>query len=563
MTSDKRNISLLADLFVKKGLEHIVISPGSRNAPIVIGFANKPEVEALSIVDERSAAFFALGMAQQSGKAVAIACTSGSAALNYAPAIAEAYYQKIPLLVLTADRPPHMVDKGDGQTIRQKDVYANYVKKSFELVEHINTKDDIHEAESLINEALEACMAPEPGPVHINLPFEEPLYNMIEEGIEGQLQQYQYKDEQFDFKELSERFNESSKVLFVVGQMNPDPDLTKVLKSFSGLSQVTILSETTSNVPQLAFVDCIDNVISTIGPDETANFQPDLIISLGGQVVSKMIKKFLRKSKSIMHWHLSPSGELMDTYFQELEAFSCHPRHFLEHLLLFAKDAQSSFAELWNKRLALVRGFRDSFLVDIPYCDLQVFNTLMSEVPNGTILHLGNSTPVRYSQLFGSKPDIRYHSNRGVSGIDGQLSTASGAAFIRKDLQLMITGDLGFFYDSNALMNENLRANLRIIVINNGGGGIFRFIDGPAESQQLERFFETRHQWKAEQLAKAFDVEYHTTDNLEGLQTVLPSFLNEKSDRPALLEIFTPTDQNALVLRQYFKFLKESVASVS
>ena len=143
MTSDKKNVSLLANLFIKKGLSDIIISPGSRNAPIVIAFAGKPGVNSLSIVDERSAGFFALGMAQQTGKAVAVACTSGSAALNYAPSIAEAYYQKIPLLVLTADRPPELIERGYGQIIRQKEVYKNYIKASFELPVEIEDEDTL------------------------------------------------------------------------------------------------------------------------------------------------------------------------------------------------------------------------------------------------------------------------------------------------------------------------------------------------------------------------------------------------------------------------------------
>jgi len=193
MTSDKENISLLADIFIKKGLTDIVISPGSRNAPIILSFANRAGINAFSIVDERSAAFFALGLALNSKKTVAIACTSGSAVLNYASAISEAYYQKIPLLVLTADRPPHLIDVADGQTIRQKNIYNNFIKKSYQLPVLLNTKEKLRATEELINEAINNCLFPEPGPVHINIPFDEPIYGTTDEQISGKVIKFENK----------------------------------------------------------------------------------------------------------------------------------------------------------------------------------------------------------------------------------------------------------------------------------------------------------------------------------------------------------------------------------
>ncbi|MCD4674644.1 MAG: hypothetical protein K8S18_01440, partial [Desulfobacula sp.] len=227
MTSDKKSVALLADIFVKKGLEHIVISPGSRNAPIIIAFANNPKIKALSIFDERSAAFFALGIAQQTGKTVAIACTSGTAALNYAPAIAEAYYQKIPLLVLTADRPAEFVDQGDGQTIRQKNIYRNYIKAGFEIQEDFDKNNTRSEAEIQINEAINQTMYPSAVPVPINLPFSEPVYNQVEK-IKNELTIVEPKPEEkiIEANELNpfiEVWNKADKKLLTAGLMNPNP----------------------------------------------------------------------------------------------------------------------------------------------------------------------------------------------------------------------------------------------------------------------------------------------------------------------------------------------------
>jgi 2-succinyl-5-enolpyruvyl-6-hydroxy-3-cyclohexene-1-carboxylate synthase len=181
----------------------------------------------------------------------------------------------------------------------------------------------------------------------------------------------------------------------------------------------------------------------------------------------------------------------------------------------------------------------------------------MDKIPENSILHLGNSTPVRYSQLFGTSKKFTYHSNRGVSGIDGQVSTAAGAALANNKLNTIITGDLGFFYDSNALMNQNLTPNLKIIVVNNGGGGIFRFIPGPDKSPFLEDFFETKHTWNAKKIAETFDVKYFKASTEKELIRVLEMFYT-KMDRPALLEIFTPSELNAEVLKNYFKELKSN-----
>ena len=560
MTSDKKTISLLADLFVKKGLRHIVISPGSRNAPIILAFANHPKINAISVVDERSAAFFALGMARQTGKAVAIACTSGSAALNYAPAISEAFYQKIPLLVLTADRPPHLIDVGDGQTIRQENVFANYIKKSYQLPLELDDEEAVEMVNRQMNEAINLTAFPEKGPVHLNIPFDEPLYQTTSKGVEAKLIQGQWEI-QPDYKKWTNLFladwQKYRHVMILAGQVEKDPSLNDVLIRLSTQKNTVVLTETTSNLNHSSFIDCIDNVLATFDDEESKEFKPELLITLGNAVVSKKIKKFLRQYKPGAHWHLSESGEKRDTYFALTQAPAVNPVVFLEKLISTLPAKEESFCRRWLDRKHRVELLRKEYLSTVVWSDLKVFEILLNKLPDKSNLHLGNSTPVRYSQLFGSLPQINYFSNRGVSGIDGQLSSAAGSAFVDNHLNILITGDLGFFYDSNALMNQNLNPNLKIIVINNGGGGIFRFIPGPDSSNRLEQFFEAKHNWKAEYLAKTFDIPYFSAGNEDELNRVLPLFYAEVS-RPALLEIFTPSEENAKILRGYFSFLKIS-----
>lgn len=558
MTSDKKSVSLLADIFVKKGLSDIVISPGSRNAPIILAFANHPDIKALSIIDERSAAFFALGMSLEKGKAAAIACTSGSAALNYAPAIAEAYYQKIPLLIFTADRPPELIDVGDGQTIRQKDVYSNFIKASFEISENLDSPASFALANRIINHAIDLAHFPEPGPVHINLPFSEPLYNTSENIFEGTLlprENNSNKPSDNFFKVLAKRWNQHKKILLIAGQQNVNMLLNETLSSVVAGKNVVLLIETTSNLFNKNFVGCIDNVLTAINEKEADFFKPDLLITFGHQIVSKKIKKFLRSHQPTEHWHVSPCGEALDTFQSLTKSIKARPYDFFKAMDNFAEKSPSAFATAWLQKRNKIIKRREDFLANTEYSDLQVFDVLLRHIPVGTTLHLGNSTPVRYTQLFGSREFIIYRSNRGVSGIDGQVSTAAGAAFATGNINLLITGDVGFLYDSNGLMNKNLTPNFKIIVINNGGGGIFRFIPGPNSSPLLEKFFETKHHYNAEKLAEAFNIKYVKTGTIQELLYALPEFFNANG-QPVLLEVFTPGETNAIKLREYFEYLE-------
>ena len=556
MTSDKKNISLLANLFLKSGLKNIIISPGSRNAPIIISFANKPGITAYSIVDERSAAYMALGMSLQTKKTTAIACTSGTSVLNYAPAIAEAYYQKVPLLVITADRPSHLIHVGDGQTIKQKNVFSNYIKKSFELPLEISSENDFKLAEKMINEALMDCIHPEPGPVHINIPFDEPLYGTAKLQDEGTLVPYtennNYNTVEID--NLADLINRSKKVMIIAGQNSPNPELSMTLNNYSLNKNIVVLSETTSNLNGNLFIDTIDNVISSIASEESEQFQPDILITFGGQVVSKMVKRYLRRFKPNQHIHISNSGEKLDTYLCLTKTITSKPLDVFEKASSIITPRDEEYINTWYSRKKECEKKRLQYLSQIKFCDLMVFNEILNYIPDDSVLHLGNSTPVRYSQLFGSNRNINYQSNRGVSGIDGQISTALGYSQNSDKLNILVTGDLGFHYDSNGLMNQYFPPNLKIIVINNQGGGIFRFIPGPDTTPNLEKFFVAQHNWSAEYICKAYNIDYQKCKNNDNISIIIADFINDKST--AVLEIFTPKDANSKVLRDYFSFLK-------
>ncbi len=560
MIHDKSGLYHLARLMKAGGIHRLVVSPGSRNAPVITVFCNDPDFHCISIVDERSAAFFALGMALALNEPVAIVCTSGSAALNYAPAIAEAYYQHVPLLVLTADRPVEWIDQADGQTIRQRDVFAGYVRRSVELPQQTNSKDALWFNDRLISEALNTLTNPAGGPVHINLPFAEPLYGFGGNDQESAKRIHQLTlSSQLTIASLNlfkQEWENHPRKMILAGQFAPHDDVTELLHYLAHEKDMVVLTETTTNADDDAFIQTIDRCLSAIG-SKKADYTPDMLITLGGQVVSKRIKSFLRKAQIMTHWHIDPIDWQIDTYQHLTHGVQLSAAEFLKQILSLplSKNNQQYFTN-WQHIKQTSQIKHNDFLSNCSFTDLKVFETVFEAVPSQYDIHLANSTPVRYAQLFDHTKNTKFLSNRGTSGIDGCTSTAAGYCYASQHPSLLITGDLAFFYDSNALWNPNLPKNLRIILINNQGGGIFRYIDGPDTTNLLETYFEARHQTTASHLAKAYHVDYMEAADLSSLKQLLPAFF-APNERPVILEIHTPPEQSAATLRAYFDYLAQ------
>jgi len=562
-TSDKPIAQMLAAISAVKGMRHAIISSGSRNAPLVIAFDAQKEIECLSVIDERCAAFFALGIAQQTNFPVGIICTSGSAALNYAPAIAEAFYQKIPLIVITADRPAEWIDQDDGQTIRQANIYSNYCKASFNLPEDSNHSDDMWFAQRAISEAFNKATEPgNEGPVHINVPLREPLYKEVGKVktdykiIEVAPIQRQLSKEAE--KKLLHVWNSAKKKMIVCGLHKPDAELNSLLSKLSNDPAVTILTETTSNMHHEKFIGNIDAVMDSLDDSDKKSFQPDLLITFGGPVTSKKLKTYLRKYKLQQHWHISVSGAHTDTFQSLTNVLAVDEKYFFAWLSKQEAISKSNYGKDLNTISTNAQKALLTYCKAAPFSDLKVIEAVWSNIPKNSDAHLGNSSPIRYANLFKTKGEtgINYYCNRGVSGIDGMGSTASGAAYATDKITTLITGDLGFFYDSNALWNKYLCGNLRIIIINNGGGGIFRLIDSK-ESPLLEKYFEAKHSMKAEGLVRAHNIPYYSASNEYELAQNLNKLYKDHKGKPAILEVFTPNEVNAEVLAGYYKSLKK------
>jgi 2-succinyl-5-enolpyruvyl-6-hydroxy-3-cyclohexene-1-carboxylate synthase len=541
----------IIEICLAKGVTQIVISPGSRNAPLTIGFVNNPNFKCYSIADERCAAFFALGMAQQLNTPVALVCTSGSALLNYYPAFAEAFYSQIPLIVISADRPLDKIDIGDGQTIRQMNVFQNHSLYNANLEDGESAENDFQ-----INQAINFAITKK-GPTHINAPFEEPLYQTVLKSTvnpsisEAIIEQKSIKlDEIIPYVNL---WNQSKKKLILVGVNEPNAIDDEITAALANDSSVAVMTETTSNWHYPTFIDNIDTIITPFKEDDFIDFQPDILITFGGMVVSKRIKAFLRTYKPKYHWHID-SLRAYDTFGCLTNHFEVNPNDFFKQFLPLIETVESDyFQKVQNiKKHREVK--HELYLDKISFSDLKAFEIILPSLPKNIMLQLSNSSAIRYAQLFHIDSSISVYSNRGTSGIDGSTSTAIGASVASKKATVLITGDIGFLYDSNALWNHYLPKNFKIILINNGGGGIFRILPGHEESKVFNTFFETSHCLTAEHLAIMYGLEYRIASSEATLVTELAT-MYAQNDKPYILEVFTPTLENDKILLQYFREL--------
>ncbi|MEM6515683.1 MAG: 2-succinyl-5-enolpyruvyl-6-hydroxy-3-cyclohexene-1-carboxylic-acid synthase, partial [Bacteroidota bacterium] len=559
----------VVELCKQKGIAHIVISPGSRNAPLTIGFSNDNFFKCYSIVDERCAAFFGMGIAQQTQTPVALVCTSGSALLNYYPAISEAFYSDIPLVVLSADRPKHLLEIGDGQTIIQKNVYDKHVHYSTDLKVDLKDEHRLNEKENIplmknlenkierflgiqksiqkfneseINTALNLSVIKQ-GPVHINVPFDEPLYDVLEKPtVKPKLKKIEYnlpKIEANEIKYCVDEWYAATKKMVLVGALQPGEIDIQWLDELANDNSVVVFTETTSNIQHPDFFVSIDKMIAPMKEDDFRQLQPDILLTFGGMIVSKKVKRFLRDFQPKHHWHVD-ERKANDTFFCLSKHIEQKPNTFLsEFLPKISHTAKSRYLPTWIEVKKHRHRKHLDYLKQIPFSDFKVFDALLKNLPNKSLLQLGNSSTVRYAQLFRLNNSIEVFCNRGTSGIDGCTSTAIGAAVAVEKQTVFITGDLSFFYDSNALWNNYIPNNFRIIVINNGGGGIFRILPGAEDTENFERYFETKHDLNAVQLCEMFNFEYFSAKNESEMEHCLKTFYN-KSKKPRLLEVFTP-----------------------
>ncbi len=528
------------------GVKYAVMSPGSRNAPLTVSFARNGNIRKFIIPDERTAGFIALGIAQMNKTPVVLCCTSGTALLNYAPAIAEAYYREIPLIVLSADRPPDLIDQRDGQTIRQFEALKNHVKASYQLP---LTKSD-EESEQYQHQLIEGLHLAQDlakGPVHFNIPFEEPFYP--EKGDELFFEEFKLER---SIVSVSEKrivdFETNKKVLVLVGQNDTDHDLSIFLDGIQ--HQIPILKSPLNNLQ----LDGIAHIDAFIGNQE--ELKPDILITSGLSVLSKNLKNFLRKNIPKKHYHFDPSGIEVDTYGSNPILIKSTLKEGLSNLDFSSLD--HSYLNAWQSLNEKVKHVIDSYFQNATFSESSSFKIISESLPDNCQLHIGNSMPVRFADLFGIAKGITTWSNRGTSGIDGCSSTAAGSSLVSDELNVLFSGDVSFLYDRNAFFHNYRLPNLRIVIFNNHGGGIFRLIEGPANLPELESYFETRHNRTAKYICLENDIAYTKASSFDEINEALKTFY-EPSNHCKILEVFTDPEVNQKEYKKLKRYLNEHI----
>lgn len=524
-------ITQLVELCAKKGIRHAILCPGSRSAPLTLAFTRNKNIRCWTFSDERSAAFIALGMAQQTHNPVALVCTSGSAAYNFAPAVAEAFFQQIPLIVFTADRPTEWIDQLDGQTIRQKELFGAHVKKYFELPQEYTHPDAEWHANRIVNEAVNLSTMGQKGPIHINAPFREPLYPATSEKIKSNpirvieatsVTSTLSPDEWTAAKKALSHFK---KILIVSGQNENEPHLLKSLSDFSSANQLPVVGDVLSNLhPLPSFCSHSDTFLGQIQETDKESLRPDLLITFGKSLIAKNLKLFLRKYSPKEHWHIQSAGESADTFQSLTKTFAIEPELFFKQLgksTLLHQKSQQLFQKGWLNFEKSAKNKIDSFFKTRKNGEFHLVKRLLESLPPQCHLHLANSMSVRYANHIGltlTQKQVKVFSNRGTSGIDGCSSTAVGHALSSNVPNILITGDMAFFYDRNAYWHNYKIPNLFIVVLNNHGGIIFNLIDGPSGLPESETFFITQQKLTAHSLATEFGFTYKKAndENLKG-----------------------------------------------
>lgn len=539
MYSDKENVNILTALLVAHGVKNVVVCPGSRNGALVHNFNECPDIECHPVTDERSAGFFALGLRQATGRPVAVCVTSGSALLNTLPAAAEAAYQSRGIIVISADRPSAWIGQLDGQTIPQQGALGSFVSVSVNAVEP-HDEASRWQCNRDINEALLEAERPESPSVHINVPITEPLFNFTVEALPQER-----AVRRMSVEAVTELVMAAKRPMLVTGQL---PEGAIDLYSISVLSNaMAVLAEPVTVPSRLT-----DQMLYIVG-GKHKEFVPDCVVYVGGNTVSKRMRHFLREDcGDSLQIYVSPDGKLRD--------ISCHTDVVVEAMPAVVVETLSRnlpqgspFSAKWLDLRTKVEARH--LLFQAGYSEMLAVRMFEDSVKKNDTVHYANSMSVRLGTLFARH---YIHCNRGINGIEGSLSTAAGASLAKARVYCVI-GDLSFFYDQNALWQTQLGGNFRILLLNNGQGGIFRSLPGLYESPAAGPLIAGKHNLNAEGVCSQFGVKYlHASDEKE-LEVAMRIFTTVDSDRPVLLEVTTDAVQDQKIYSDYNKFIADEM----
>lgn len=561
MYSNKENVNILTSLLLEYGVSDAVVCPGSRNAPIVHNLSVCEAIRCRPVTDERSAAFYALGLAIATRRPTVVCVTSGSALLNVMPAVAEAAYQHVPLVVISADRPQQWIDQLDGQTIPQSDALGRFVRKAVQLPEPHNDEERWL-CRRLVNEAMHLATCRQGAPVHINVPISEPLFEFDTEQL-PQLSRFNYikraaiKDASMD---MPDAFHKAKRPMIVIGQLAHGTISHETIRSLS--EKYVVMSEPLSNPSYMTihFDEAIRYIVSdnsSINDDEDDKtaYYPDYVIYVGDTLVSKPARRFLRNAKAPSCLITPDAADIHDPLMTLTDIVECDTDS-INALLASLCDAPDTdercrFHDRWQSFLDAYAAHADAYAPEYSQmATVKYFEEQLADLDIDICVHYANSSAVRLACIYAQH---YVWCNRGVNGIEGSLSTAAGFSLATHDMTVCVIGDLSFFYDQNALWNSNLRGNLRIILLNNRGGGIFRQLPGLSDSPAADDLVMASHENTAQGICTQNDIGYLSAKNMDEMQIGIVTLLTRESERPMLLEVFTDSNDDVKALEKYFK----------
>lgn len=561
MYSNKENVNILTSLLLEYGVSDAVVCPGSRNAPIVHNLSVCEAIRCRPVTDERSAAFYALGLAIATRRPTVVCVTSGSALLNVMPAVAEAAYQHVPLVVISADRPQQWIDQLDGQTIPQSDALGRFVRKAVQLPEPHNDEERWL-CRRLVNEAMHLATCRQGAPVHINVPISEPLFEFDTEQLPqlsrfNNIKRAAIKDASMD---MPDAFHDATRPMIVIGQLAHGTISHETIRSLS--EKYVVMSEPLSNPSYMTihFDEAIRYIVSdnsSINDDEDDKtaYYPDYVIYVGDTLVSKPARRFLRNAKAPSCLITPDAADIHDPLMTLTDIVECDTDS-INALLASLCDAPDTdercqFHDRWQSFLDAYAAHADAYAPEYSQmATVKYFEEQLADLDIDICVHYANSSAVRLACIYAQH---YVWCNRGVNGIEGSLSTAAGFSLATHDMTVCVIGDLSFFYDQNALWNSNLRGNLRIILLNNRGGGIFRQLPGLSDSPAADDLVMASHENTAQGICTQNDIGYMSAKNMDEMQIGVVTLLTRESERPMLLEVFTDSNDDVKVLEKYFK----------
>lgn len=554
MYTEVKSYQFIIAMLKEKNIRNCVLSAGSRNLPFVHSVEEDDFFNCYSVVDERSAGYFALGLAQQLNEPVVISCTSSTATCNYWPPVAEAFYQNVPLIVLTSDRDPEMLGQWEDQMIDQVGMYDRHVRKSINLPIINNRNDEIY-CQRLLNEAfLELNHNGFTGPIHINIPTNtyNRTFNVKELPQINVIERLSYNDSKEKWKEKQQRLKKANRILVTCGQKNYVSDELKAqINMFFKKYNSTIIVDYMSN---LDFEEGINTTIlmdsNYVSSDKMKELMPEIVISFGGQIFSGIKVQLKNNNGKFEHWLIQENGQVVDLYKSLKNIFECTPEYFFKFMNEEMENNTANNKIYYNE----FKEYEKSIVYpEFEYCSIYAIKNVVERIPENSILHLSINDSIRITNYFKIKKNIRTYANIGTHGIDGCMSSFIGQACadIEKNSYLII-GDLAFFYDMNSLRINRMPKNVHILLINNHGGSEF-YYNKIWQNSSSDMHTAARHNIKAEGWVKENGFEYLAAHDKKSFDDCLSKFMNNNTNKPILLEVFTEMSSDAKQIEKFYE----------